>query len=86
MSEPTFVAAKIKLDLSLKFASKPSKLVGWLFEMEQYCDIVGIVKPADKVRLAASRLEHDAYIRYAHLIELIFSFPMVFSLCQSDIY
>ena len=50
MSEPTFVAAKIKLDLPLKFASKPSKLVGWLFEMEQYCDIVGIVKPADKVR------------------------------------
>ena len=25
-------------------------------------------------------------IRYVHLIELIFGFPMVFILCQSDIY
>ena len=42
------------LDLSPKFAGKPSELSGWLFEVEQYCDIVGIVKPIDRVRLAVS--------------------------------
>ena len=29
--------------------------------MEQYCDIVGIVKPVDRVRLAVSQLECDAF-------------------------
>ena len=52
MSEPTFSAANIKLDLPPKFAGKPSELSGWLFEVEQYCNIVGIVKPVDRVRLA----------------------------------
>ena len=61
MSEPTFSAANIKLDLPPKFAGKPSELSGWLFEVEQYCDIVGIVKPVDRVRLAVYRLEHDAF-------------------------
>ena len=49
MSEPTFSAANIKLDLPPKFTGKPSELSGWLFEAEQYCDIVGIVKPVDRV-------------------------------------
>ena len=61
MSEPTFSAANIKLDLLLKFAGKASELSGWLFEVEQYCDIMGIVKPVDRVRLAVSWLEHDAF-------------------------
>ena len=43
MSDPTFAAANIKLDLPPKFSGEPSELSGWLFEVEQYCDIVGIV-------------------------------------------
>ena len=54
MSETTFSAANIKLDLPPKFVGKPSKLSGWLFEVEKYCDIVGIVNPVDRVRLAVS--------------------------------
>ena len=61
MSKPTFAAVKIKLNLPPKFSSKPSELSGWLFEKEQYCDIMGIVKPVDRVRLAVSQLEHDAF-------------------------
>ena len=57
MSKPTFPAASIKLDLPPKFAGKPSELSSWLFEVEQYCDIVGIVKPVDIVRLAVSQLD-----------------------------
>ena len=67
MSEPTFSAASIKLDLPPKFAGKPSELSGWLFEVEQYCDIVGIVKPVDRVRLAVSRLERDAFTWWRQL-------------------
>ena len=52
MSEPTFSEANIKLDLPLKFAGKLSELSGKLFEVQQYYDIVGIVKPIDRVRLA----------------------------------
>ena len=54
MNEPRFSAANIKLDLTPKFAGKPSELSGWLFEVEQYCNIVGIVKPVNRVRLAVS--------------------------------
>ena len=54
MSEPTFSAANIKLDLPLKFAGKPSELSDWLFEVEQYCNIMGIFKPVDRLRLAVS--------------------------------
>ena len=61
MSKPTFSVPNIQLNLPHKFAGKPSELSGWLFEVEQYCDIVGIVKPVDRVRLAVLRLEHDAF-------------------------
>ena len=54
MCEPTFAAVNIKLDLPLKFSGKPSELSGWLFEVEQYFNIVGIVKPVERVRLAVS--------------------------------
>ena len=57
MSKSTFAAAKIKLDLPPKFAGKPSKQLGWLFEVEQYCDIVGTIKPVDRVRLTVSQLK-----------------------------
>ena len=67
MSEPTFSAESIKLDLPPKFTGKPSELSGWLFEVEQYCDIVGIVKPVDRVRLAVSRLEGDAFTWWRQL-------------------
>ena len=60
MSKPTFFAAKIKLDLPLKFAGKPSELSGWLFEVKQYCDVMGIHKPIDRVRLAVPRFTHYA--------------------------
>ena len=62
MSEPNFAAANTKLDLPPKCAGKPSELFGWLFEIKQYCNIVGIVKPVDRVRLAVSRFEHNAFI------------------------
>ena len=58
---PLFSVANIKLDLPPKFAGKPSELSGWLLEVEKYCDIVDIVKPVDRVRLAVSWLEHDAF-------------------------
>ena len=61
MSEPTFFAANIKLDLPPKFVGKPSELSGWLFEVEQYCNIVGIIKLVDRVRLAVSQLECNAF-------------------------
>ena len=67
MSEPTFAAVKIKLDLQPKFAGIPSELSGWLFEVEQYCDIVRIAKPVDKVRLALSRLGRDIFIWWHQL-------------------
>ena len=54
MSEPTFAAANIKLDLLPKFSGKPSELSSWFFEVVQYCDIFGIFKPIDRVRLAVS--------------------------------
>ena len=61
MSELTFAATNIiKLDLP-QVAGKPSELSGWLFEVEQYCNIVGIIKPIDRVRLALSRLECDTF-------------------------
>ena len=56
MSEPTFAAANIKLDLPSKFAGKPSNVSSCLFKVELYRDIVRIVKPVDKVRLAVSDL------------------------------
>ena len=49
-----FSAANIKLDLPPKLAGKPSELSDWLFEVEQYHNIVGIVKPIDRVRLTVS--------------------------------
>ena len=61
MSEPTFSTVNIKLDLPPKFAGKPNELSGWLFEVEQYYDTVGIVKPIDRVRLEVSQLERDAF-------------------------
>ena len=61
MCLPTFSAANIKLDLPPKFVGKPSELSGWLFEVEQYCDIVGIVKPVDRARLSVYQLECDAF-------------------------
>ena len=67
MSEPTFPAVNIKLGLPLKFAGKPSKLSGWLFNMEQYYNIMGIVKPVDRVRLAVSQLECDAFTWWRQL-------------------
>ena len=67
MNKPTFSAASIKLDLPAKFAGKPSELSGWLFEVEQYCNIMSIIKPVDRVRLAVSRLECDAFTWWHHL-------------------
>ena len=55
------------MGLPPKFASKPNELSGWLFEVERYCDIVGIVKPIDRVRLAVSQLECDAFTWWLQL-------------------
>ena len=49
------------MELTPKFAGKPSELSSWLFEVEQYCDIVGIIKPVDRVRFPVSQIEHDAF-------------------------
>ena len=61
MNEPTFAAAKIKLELQPKFKGKPFELSGWLFSMEQYCKMVAITKAIDMVRLAVSRIKWDAF-------------------------
>ena len=34
VNEPTFAAAKIKLELPPKFTGKPFELSGWLFSVE----------------------------------------------------
>ena len=67
MSEPIFSAAKNKLDLPPKLAGKLSKLAGWLFDMEQYCDVVGIVKSIYRFKLAVSRLKHNAFTCWQQL-------------------
>ena len=35
--------------------------------MEQYCDIVGIIKPVDRVRWELSRLEYNVFTWWHHL-------------------
>ena len=67
MSEPTFAAVKTKLDLPPKFASKLNELTGWLFEVEQYCDVLGIVNSVDRVTLAMSRLQRCAFTWWRQL-------------------
>ena len=67
MSEPSFAAAKVKLNLPPNFVGKPSESSGWLFEVEQYCDIVGIIKPVDRVKLAVSQIEHDTFTWWRQL-------------------
>ena len=67
MSETTFAAEKKRLDLPPKFSGKPTELFNWLFKVEQYYDIVGIVKPVDKGRLAVPRLESDAFTSWYQL-------------------
>ena len=64
---PRFLQKILSWTCQLRLLAKPSELSGWLFEVEQYCDIVGIVKPIDRVRLAVSRLERDAFTWWRQL-------------------
>ena len=56
-----FTAKTIKLDLSAKFNKKPTALTSWLFDIEQFCVLVGIASPTDMVKLTVLRLEKDAH-------------------------
>ena len=56
----TFTAKTIKFDTLSKFDGRPTTLTLWLFDIEQYCTLVGIVSPTEIVKLAVSRLEKDA--------------------------
>ena len=55
-----FAAKKVKLDLTAMSSGNAEKVEGWLFVVEQYCQIVGITDTLDKVKLGISRLEKDA--------------------------
>ena len=51
----------VKLDLFAKFNGRPVALTSWLFNIEQYCVLVGIVGPIEMVKLAVLRLEKDRH-------------------------
>ena len=55
-----FAAKKVKLDLLAMFSGNVEKLEGWLFAIEQYCQILGVTDTLDKVKLGISRLKKDA--------------------------
>ena len=57
-----FAAKKVQLDLPAMLSGNAEKLEGWLFAIEQYCQIVGVTDTLDKVKLGISRLEKDASI------------------------
>ena len=65
--QPTFTAKTVKLDLPAKFDGRPAALTSWLFDIEQYCVLVGIVSPTEMVKLAVSRLEKDAHTWWRQL-------------------
>ena len=55
-----FAAKKVKLDLPAMFSGNVEKLEDWMFAIEQYCQIIGIMETLYKVKLGISRLEKDA--------------------------
>ena len=44
-----FTAKTIKLDLPAKFNRRRAALISWLFDIEQYCVLVGIASPTEMV-------------------------------------
>ena len=55
-----FTAKKVKLDLPAMFSGNAKKMEGWLFAIEQYCQIISVTDTLNKVKLGISRLEKDA--------------------------
>ena len=51
------------------FSGNAEKLEGWLFAIEQYCQIVGITDTLNKVKLGISRLEKDALTWWQGFLE-----------------
>ena len=56
-----FTDITIKLDLPVKFDGRPAALTSWLFDIEQYCLLVGIASPTEMIKLTMSMLEKDAH-------------------------
>ena len=61
VNEPTFSLKKVKLDLPGRFNGRLAALNMWLFEIKQYCQIVGLNKSTDMVKLTVSYLEKDTH-------------------------
>ena len=61
IGELMFGLKKVKLDLPGRFDGKLVALNTWLFEIEQYCQIVELNRSIDMVKLAISLLEKDAH-------------------------
>ena len=57
-----FAVKNIKLDLPEMFSGNAEKLEGWMFAIEQYCQIVSVTDTLDKVKLGISRLEKNTSI------------------------
>ena len=55
------MANTIKLALPEKFDGRSAALSLQLFDIEQYCVLLGILSPTEKVTLSVSRLEKDAH-------------------------
>ena len=49
-----FAAKKVKLDLHAMLSGNEEKLEGWMFIIQQYCQIVGVTYTLNKVKLSIS--------------------------------
>ena len=58
---PIFGPKKVQLELPGRFDRNLAALNTWLFEIEQYCQIVRLKRSSDMVKLAVSGLEKDAH-------------------------
>ena len=50
-----------------KFDGQPAALILWLFDIEQYCELVGIAISTEMVKLVELSLEKDAYTWWWYL-------------------
>ena len=52
-----FKAKNVKLKLPGKIIGNPSKIQGWIFKIEQYCELVGSTADHDEIKLAITLYE-----------------------------
>ena len=62
VSKPMFSLKKVKLDIPGHFNGKPAALNTWLFEIEQYCQIKGLNRSTDMIKLVVSYLEKNIHM------------------------